>query len=138
MILKVLFDAQAASDATQAGTEMGSMIGTIGMLVVFFIAFYFILIRPQRKRDKELKEQISAMSVGDKIVTIGGIVGVLARVDEDSVTIYTSMANTPITFQKSAISTVVPRNGEKKTADKKVSDKKKEKKAKKEEEATED
>lgn len=79
------------------------------MLVVMFGALYFFMIRPQRKRDKELKAQVEKMAVGDTIVTIGGVVGTIANIQDDNVTIATSVAHTMITFKKSAVNTVVPR-----------------------------
>ena len=91
------------------GTMMGSY-ASIALLVLMFIVFYFILIRPQRKRDKELKEQMSKLSVGDRVVTIGGLVGFVANIKDNEITISTSAANTLVTFTKSAISTVVKRD----------------------------
>ena len=104
--------------ATGAGTGtqeemMGSMMGSyasIILLVLMFVVFYFILIRPQRKRDKELKEEVSKMSVGDRVVTIGGLVGFVANIKENEITISTSAANTLVTFTKSAIQSVVKRD----------------------------
>ncbi|MBR2597068.1 MAG: preprotein translocase subunit YajC, partial [Clostridiales bacterium] len=57
---------------------MGSFM-SLGLLVLMFVVFYFILIRPQRKKDKELKEQMSKLSVGDRVITIGGLVGFVAN-----------------------------------------------------------
>ena len=48
----------------------GSGLFSIVLIVVMFVVFYFVLIRPQRKKDKELKEQMSKLSVGDRVVTI--------------------------------------------------------------------
>ena len=121
----------AAQTADDQGA-MGSMVSTVVMLVLFFVVFYFMLIRPQRKAEKETKKQISEMMVGDKVQTIGGLVGVVANFNETEVTIYTSMANTPVTFLKSAIQTVTPRNAE---ATKKNEEKKAAKKAKEVEKA---
>ncbi|MBR2294488.1 MAG: preprotein translocase subunit YajC [Clostridiales bacterium] len=104
---------EATTTAAQQGGDLGSMVGMIGMLVLFGLFFWLFIMRPQKKREKELKDQISKMSVGDKIITIGGLVGVLAHIGEDDVTIYTSAANTPVSFRKSAIETVIPRNSEK-------------------------
>ena len=88
---------------------MGSFM-SLGLLVLMFVVFYFILIRPQRKKDKELKEQMSKLAVGDRVVTIGGLVGFVANIKDDQVTISTSAANTLVTFTKSAIQSVVKRD----------------------------
>ena len=93
----------------QNGEMMGSLASLL-LLVVMFVVFYFILIRPQRKKDKELKEQMNKLSVGDRVVTIGGLVGFVANIKDDQVTISTSAANTLVTFTKSAIQSVVKRD----------------------------
>ena len=117
-MLDFILRAGETAGATGAGTGtqeemMGTMMGSyasIALLVLMFIVFYFILIRPQRKRDKELKEQMSKLSVGDRVVTIGGLVGFVANIKDNEITISTSAANTLVTFTKSAISTVVKRD----------------------------
>ena len=97
-------------DPNAAGGEMMGSFMSLGLLVLMFIVFYFILIRPQRKKDKELKEQMSKLQVGDRVVTIGGLVGFVANIKDDQVTISTSAANTLVTFTKSAIQSVVKRD----------------------------
>ena len=97
-------------DPNAAGGEMMGSFMSLGLLVLMFIVFYFILIRPQRKKDKELKEQMSKLAVGDRVVTIGGLVGFVANIKDDQVTISTSAANTLVTFTKSAIQSVVKRD----------------------------
>ena len=92
-----------------SGEMMGSF-ASLALLVLMFVVFYFILIRPQRKKDKELKEQMSKLAVGDRVVTIGGLVGFVANIKDDQVTISTSAANTLVTFTKSAIQSVVKRD----------------------------
>ena len=93
----------------QNGEMMGSF-ASLALLVVMFVVFYFILIRPQKKKDKELKEQMNKLAVGDKVITIGGLVGFVANIKDDQVTISTSAANTLVTFTKSAIQTVIKRD----------------------------
>ena len=101
------------TDATNTfglgGDVMGSF-ASMGLLIIMFVVFYFVLIRPQRKKDKELKEQMSKLAVGDRVVTIGGLVGFVANIKDDQVTISTSAANTLVTFTKSAIQSVVKRD----------------------------
>ena len=109
----------------QVGWSQADVFMGLGMIVLFGAIMYFMISLPQKKRDKKLKEQMDKLCVGDKVVTIGGLVGIVARITEDDVTIYTSAANTPVTYTKAAIQTVVPRNGETE------SDKKKDKKDKK-------
>ena len=97
-------------DPNAAGGEMMGSFMSLGLLVLMFIVFYFILIRPQRKKDKELKEQMSKLAVGDRVITIGGLVGFVANIKDDQVTISTSAANTLVTFTKSAIQSIVKRD----------------------------
>lgn len=74
--------------------------------VLFFVVFYFILIRPQRKRDKELKEMRNTLNVGDEIVTVGGIVGTIAKVEEDTVVIELGPSRTKVPVEKWAIGSI--------------------------------
>ena len=69
-----------------------------------------IAIRPQRKKDKELREKIDKMRVGDQVITIGGLVGKVANIRDDEVTIMTSAANTLVTYKKSAINSIISRD----------------------------
>ena len=113
---------------TAQQADMSSMLPQLGLLAVLAVVFVFTVIMPQKKREKEQKERLNNMRLGDTIITIGGIVGVLAKINEDDITIYSSNANTPITFQKAAIQTVISRN-----TDKAESKDKKDKKSKKNE-----
>jgi len=99
----------ATTAATTTGTDWTSNALMIGLLVVVFGFMYFFTIRPQRKRDKELKAQVSKMTVGDTVVTIGGLVGTIANIQDDNVTMTTSVAHTMVTYKKTAISTIIPR-----------------------------
>ncbi|MCQ2482871.1 MAG: preprotein translocase subunit YajC [Clostridia bacterium] len=93
---------------------------TFAPLIVFavlMVAMYAILVLPQRKKEKELKKQVEELSVGDKVITIGGLVGFVANIKDNEVTISTSVANTLVTFQKAAISTIIKREDLNKTAE---------------------
>ena len=90
----------------QSQGDTGSILGMLAPFVLLFAVMYFLMIRPQKKKEKALKEQLASMRVGDKIVTIGGIVGRIASMSDDEVTIYTSVANTMMTFKKNAVSAV--------------------------------
>ena len=98
---------------TAAQPQPGDVVSSLSSFVILIatvVIFYFLLIRPQRKRDKELRAQMDALKVGDQVTTIGGIVGKVANIKDDEITISTSVANTLITFKKSSISTVVKRD----------------------------
>lgn len=123
----------AAADT--AATGAASTWGTVVMIVLMLAVFYFFFIRPQRKQEKETNEMRNNLAVGDEIVTIGGIIGIIIAISsEDTVTIVTSRDRTRLHILKSAISRVtVPVNGtsddkkEKTDAKPDKSDKKKDK-----------
>lgn len=87
-------------------STLGSLGGLIIPLVLMFGLMYFLMIRPQKKKEKALRDQLNTMTVGDKCLTIGGILGKVVNIKDDEVTIQTSVANTLITVRKSAISNV--------------------------------
>ncbi len=70
-------------------TGGGSLLFTFISFAVVIIFFYFILIRPQKKKDKEAKAMRESIQIGDEIMTIGGIVGIVVRKNEDTVVIET-------------------------------------------------
>ena len=94
---------QAAGEGAPAG-PMGSMMSFLPFVAIIAI-FYFLIIRPQNKKQKETQKMLSALKKGDKIVTIGGIHGTIQSVKESSVIVRVD-DNTKIEFSRSAISTV--------------------------------
>ena len=87
--------------ATPTGTG-GSM---IIMMVVMIAVFYFFLIRPENKKKKEANEMRNALKVGDNITTIGGVIGDVVSIKDDTLVIETSADKVRIEFTKWAIST---------------------------------
>ena len=75
------------------------------MMVLMLVIFYFMLIRPENKRKKEAEQMRSAVKKGDKIVTIGGIVGNVVDVKENKIVMETGADQVRIEFEKWAIST---------------------------------
>jgi preprotein translocase subunit YajC len=101
---------------TDGQGSTNSFIITIGMVGLVLVVFYFLIIRPQNKRQKQVQNMLSALKKGDKVSTIGGVQGVVTSVKEQSVTLKVD-ENTKIEFQKSAIANVVNKKeaaGEKK------------------------
>ena len=78
-------------------------------IVALFAIFYFLFIRPQKKKDKELKEMRDSLEVGDTIVTIGGIVDNVAKIEEETVVIEFGPSRTKMPIQKWAIGSVQPK-----------------------------
>ena len=85
-----------------AGAGMGS---TMVMLVAMFAILYFMMIRPENKRKKEAEQMRSSVKTGDKITTIGGIVGTVVHVKDDKIVIETSADQVRMELAKWAIST---------------------------------
>ena len=83
-----------------------SWISTIGMVVVFFLVFYFMAIRPQKKQEKQVNEMRNQLMVGDEITTIGGIIGKIISIKEETVMIETGHDRTKIRILKSAVRNV--------------------------------
>jgi preprotein translocase subunit YajC len=73
------------AEGATAEDSTTSTLYMVGFLVVIFALFYFVMIRPQRKRQKEQQQMIAAIQKGDKVITAGGIFGVVDSVREDSV-----------------------------------------------------
>lgn len=82
-----------------------NMVSTIVMLVLMVGIFYFLLIRPENKKKKELAKMRSELAIGDEITTIGGILGTICAIKEDSIVIETGADRVRIEFAKWAIST---------------------------------
>ena len=78
---------------------------SIVMIVAMLAIFYFLLIRPENKKKKALAELRSSLAVGDLITTIGGIVGTICAVKEDTIVIETGADRVRIEFTKWAVST---------------------------------
>ena len=93
------------TEGTAGVDAMGGMGGTIIMLLVMVGIFYFLLIRPENKRKKEAEQLRSSVKVGDKITTIGGIVGTVVSVKDDKFVLETSADQVRIEFAKWALST---------------------------------
>ena len=91
---------------TTTTTDPGSgLFGTVIMLVAMVAIFYFMLIRPESKRKKEAEKLRSNLKIGDKITTIGGIVGTVVSIKDDKFVMETSADQVRVEFAKWALST---------------------------------
>lgn len=95
------------SNAYAQGTSTGSLLDLWPMLAIFVI-FYFLLIRPQQKKQKAHAALVSALSVGDEVITSGGILGKVTGVSEYYAIVKIS-DNTEVKIQKISVSQVVPK-----------------------------
>ena len=99
--------ATAGAAATTATTGMGGeIVGLIVPMVLMFAVFYFLLIRPQRKKDKKVKDMLAALKVGDRICTIGGIYGTIVTIKDDTITLSVGNDNVKLVFARWAIRNV--------------------------------
>ena len=95
------------SNAYAQGAQQPDPFGFLLPMIVIFGAFYFLLIRPQQKKQKAHTELVSALKVGDEVMTAGGILGKITGVSEHYAVIQVS-DSTEIKVQKASVSQVVP------------------------------
>ena len=80
--------------------------GGIFLIVIMFVAMYFLMIRPQKKQEKEVNDMRNNLQVGDEITTIGGIIGKIISIKEETVMIETGHDRTKIRILKTAVRNV--------------------------------
>lgn len=104
MFYSFLEAAPMPEDAAAAG---GGMIMVVQLLsiVLIFVVMYFIMIRPQKKKEKEIQKMRSNVQVGDEVITIGGIVGRVVSMKDDTVVMETGTDRSKIRILRSSIQT---------------------------------
>ena len=103
MDLITLLAATATDGSAATGGTMESMLITFVPLVLMLVLFYFLLIRPEKKRAAKMKEMLDNLQVADEVVTTGGIIGRVLSVKEDTVLIETGGDRTRIRVLRSSI-----------------------------------
>ena len=98
----VFMNLEAAASGTPSG---GTSLSPILIMGGMFVLMYFLMIRPQKKRQKEEQNMRDSIQIGDEITTIGGIMGRVVTVKDDSIVIETGADRTKLRFQKWAIQT---------------------------------
>ena len=109
--------ATAGTDAAAAGTEVAQEMSAGATfiyyavqflpMILIFVVFWFFLIRPQRKKDKEAQEMLNSLKVGDRVCTIGGIYGTITNIrDENTITLAVGPQDVPVVFARWAIRNV--------------------------------
>ncbi len=93
------------------GGNVMELIGTIGPLLLMFVLFYFLLIRPQQKRQKAVQQMQNDLKKGDKVVTIGGLHGFIDAIDEGKVVIKCGDGSR-LTYDRGAIREVTEASGD--------------------------
>jgi preprotein translocase subunit YajC len=97
-----------AQAAPAAGAQAPNPLMTFLPLILLFVVFYFLMIRPQMKRQKEHRSMVSALAKGDEVVTNGGLAGRVDEVGEAFITLEIA-PNVKIKVQKGAVSQVLPK-----------------------------
>ena len=119
-MLSVAYAEEAATDTTttttgtvdstdtanQAVNTTSSTISTSVIMVIMVAVFYFLLIRPQRKKDKAVKNMLNSLKVGDRICTIGGIYGTITAMKDDTITLAMGGQQNPVVIARWAIRSV--------------------------------
>ena len=95
---------QTATGTASSASTSGSLISTLVPFLLIIVIFYFFLIRPQNKKQKETEKMLNSLKKGDKVITIGGIHGVISSVKENTVVLKVD-GDVKIEFNRSAIST---------------------------------
>ncbi|MFT7227969.1 MAG: preprotein translocase subunit YajC [Methylophilaceae bacterium] len=95
------------SNAYAAAAAPGTDLMSFAPMLIIFVLFYFMLIRPQMKQAKETKAMIAALATGDEVATTGGVIGKITKVSDSFISIEIA-ANTVVTVQKHAVQTLLP------------------------------
>ena len=95
-----------ADAAAQEVNPVVSLLFTFAPLILIFVVFWFMMIRPQRKKDKQVKEMLNNLKAGDRICTIGGIYGTITGIKDDTVTLSVGRENTTMVVARWAIRSV--------------------------------
>ena len=99
--------AATAADGTATTASVGvEMLGMLLPLVLMFVVFYFFLIRPQKKKDKKVKDMLAALKPGDRICTIGGIYGTIKSIKDDTIELSVGREDTKMIVARWAIRNV--------------------------------
>jgi preprotein translocase subunit YajC len=108
--MSFISDAFAQTAPAAAGGDPGYM--SIIFMVLIFVVFYFLLIRPQAKRQKEHKAMVDALNKGDEVVTTGGIAGKITEISDQYMTLQIASVDSKpvaISIQRIAVQTLLPK-----------------------------
>ena len=88
---------------------MNAILALVIQLLPFILIFYFLLIRPQKKQQKQISDMLKSLKIGDEIVTVGGIVGKIVKIKDDNIIVETGFKQSPaqIKFQKASVGKVL-------------------------------
>ena len=104
-LTRILGISTALADTNQPSGAFDLLLG-IGPMILLLVVFYFFLMRPQRKKDKKVKEMLANLKPGDRICTIGGIYGTITGLKDDTVELAVGKQDIPVVFARWAIRSV--------------------------------
>ena len=102
-IAQLLMGLEGTATAAEGDLAGGSILGLLLPMVLMFAVFYFLLIRPQRKKDKKVKSMLAALKQGDRISTIGGIFGTITDIKDDTIELTVGKDNVKLIMARWAI-----------------------------------
>jgi preprotein translocase subunit YajC len=108
-ISTALAEEATTTDTAATGSTLSnvvSMLVSLLPMVLIFVVFYFFLIRPQKKKDKQVQDMLNALKVHDRVCTIGGIYGTITAIKDDTVTLSVGKDHVNLVFARWAIRSV--------------------------------
>lgn len=96
----------AAAGETVPAAGIAELLSMLLPLVLMFVVFYFLLIRPQRKKDKKVKDMLAALKPGDRVCTIGGIYGTISAIKDDTIELSVGRDDVKMVFARWGIRSV--------------------------------
>ena len=98
-------EATPVPEGYQAGSIVSLIVSMLPMVLIF-VVFYFFMIRPQKKKDKQVKEMLANLKKGDRVCTIGGIYGTISNIKDDTIALSVGKDHTELIFARWAIRNV--------------------------------
>ena len=98
-----------AQEAATAAAQQPGLVANLIPLILIIVVFYFFMIRPQQKRLREHQEMVSSLRRGDKIVTAGGLIGTVSKIDDDETMTVELSKDVKVTVVRSTITKVLNR-----------------------------
>ena len=105
-IAETAADTATAGGEATAGSSIASLAVTFLPMILIFVVFWFMLIRPKKKKDKQVKEMLNNLKAGDRICTIGGIYGTITGIKDDTITLSVGKDNMSMVVARWAIRSV--------------------------------
>lgn len=96
-----------SAHAAAGAAPQGSFLGSLLLPIAFFAIFYFLIVRPQSKRNKEHRSMVEALKVGDEVVFAGGLMGTIKKIDGEYASIALSASN-EVKVQRACVISVLP------------------------------